>query len=157
MIQLPPGVCECDGDEIILDHAQDVIIEGWPDTVLVTKSTKPVIHVLAGSNITLRRFSVQGPGPLRGPNSIYSALISLSGAYDGLWFERIMTDRMPNHGIADLDTRIGRNVTFVDCVATNGGNYGNSTGLKWDGAAFAVGVENVTYRDCTVKDCIRSR
>lgn len=156
IIRLPPGICECDGDEIVVDHVQDIIIQGWPDTVLVTKSTKPVIHVLSGYNITLRRFSVQGPGPLRTTNSIYSALISLSGAYDGLRFERIALDGMPNHGVADLDTRTGRNVSFVDCEARNGGNYGNSTGLKWDGAAFAVGVPDVTYRDCIVKDCIRA-
>lgn len=156
VIQLPGGTWEVDANQLLLANLRDVVISGCPDTVLVCQTPDPIMTISACSNVTLRDLTFQGPGPLHEPNSVYSALVSLTGAYERLRFENVTLLNMANHGIADLDTRIGHDVSFVRCQASNGGNYGNNTGLRWDGAAFAVGVEGVSYSHCKVTDCIRA-
>ena len=132
-IVLRSGVSDYDGTAIVLDSVQDVVVRGYPDTILRISGTGPVVMVTGScANIRFDGFTIQGPGPLREPNKVYSALVSLNGPYDGLDFCDVHLLNGPNHGIADLASRIGRNVSFRRCTARNGGNYGRTDGLKWD-------------------------
>lgn len=116
----------------------------------------PILTITNCHELTVQNATFKGPGKLTTPNSIYYALAELRGVNSRITFRDCTFRDGGDHGIGHLNgDRTSTHILVERCRFIGGGNYAAPSGLIWDGAAVAVGGQDITVRDCYIEDWIR--
>lgn len=144
------------GAAINITERKGVQIVGLGNPVIQLTSIGTGITFRESSDCTIDGITIKGTGPLRGAENEHScAHVQFFGTNTGITIKNCQFLDAANHGIAHLwGERRTSQCRFVNNVFNNGGNYARK-GLKYDGAALAVGGEDITVEGNYIENWLR--
>lgn len=144
------------GAAINITDRKGVQIIGLGNPVIQLTTIGTGITFRESSDCTIDGITIKGIGPLRGAENEHScAHVQFFGTNTGITIKNCHFLDAANHGCAALwGERRTSQCRFVNNVFKNGGNYARK-GLKYDGAALAVGGEDITVEGNYIENWLR--